>query len=119
MQLLYESLNQDGTADPINLGHLQSFGCTAYVHIPTETRRQGSKFDARSNEGILVGYEERNQYRIWLPDKGKDGRVVRACDVKFDKGPAIYDLTTDRIRDITEDTVDTVEQTPSTEQGCG
>ena len=115
LQQLYESLNEDGTADPIDLGHLRSFGCTAYVHIPTETRRQGSKFDARSNEGILVGYEGRNQYRIWLPDKGKDGRVVRARDVKFDEGPAIYDLTSDRIGDITEDTVDTVEQ--STEQG--
>lgn len=91
MQLLYESLNDDGTADPIDLGHVRSFGCTAYVHIPKEKRRQGAKFEARSNKGILVGYEGRNQYRIWLPEEGKQGRVVRARDVKFDEGPSIYD----------------------------
>lgn len=32
-----------------------------------------------------------NQYQIFLSDEERDGRVVRACDVKFDKDPDIYD----------------------------
>lgn len=92
IQLLFESLNKDRSADPIDLRHLRCFGCTAYVHIPKEIRTTGAKFEPRSNKGILVGYEGRNQYRVWLPEKGKAGRVVRARDVQFDEGPLIYDV---------------------------
>jgi len=62
------------------------------VHIPKEIRTTGAKFEPRSNKGILVGYEGRNQYRVWLPEKGKAGWVVRARDVQFDEGPSIYDV---------------------------
>lgn len=92
LQLLLESRSESGTADAIDLSHLRSFGCTAYVHIPKEKRRQGAKFEPRSNKGVLVGYEGRNQYRIWLLEEGKEGRVVRARDVVFDEGPDICEL---------------------------
>jgi len=73
IQLLFKSLNKDRSADPIDLRHLQCFGCTAYMHIPKEIQTTGTKFEPWSNKGILVEYEERNQYRVWLPEKGKAG----------------------------------------------
>ena len=41
------------TRTPVKLGHLVTFGCPAYVHIPGHQRR---KLDDKAFEGIMVGY---------------------------------------------------------------
>ena len=56
----YEKLNNKKP----NLGHLRVLGARAWVHIPKEKRK---KLDERSWQGIHVGYEGTNQYRIYDP----------------------------------------------------
>lgn len=73
-QLWYESMYADSEAQPTDLGHIRVWGCKAYAHIPEERRVKSAKFNERSEEGMLVGYEGSNIYRIWLPNKEK---VVR------------------------------------------
>ena len=51
-----------------NLSHLRVLGARASVHIPKEKRK---KLDERSWQGIHVGYEGTNQYRIYDPCTGK------------------------------------------------
>ena len=62
-----------------NLRHLKIVGSRAWVHIPKEKRR---KLDERSWQGIFVGYEGKNQYRIYNP---RTGKVHVARDVKIDE----------------------------------
>ena len=46
-----------------NVSNLRVFGCTAYMHVPKETRR---KWDAKSIKCIFVGYcIGRKGYRLW------------------------------------------------------
>ena len=51
-----------------NLSHLKVVGSRAWVHIPKEKR---VKLDVRSWQGIFVGYEGKNQYRVYNPRTGK------------------------------------------------
>lgn len=60
----YESLN--GLRP--DLSHLRVLGARASVHIPKEKRK---KLDERPWQGIHVGYEGSNQYRIYDPCTGK------------------------------------------------
>ena len=46
-----------------DLSHLCIIGTTAYIHIPKELRK---KLDFNAKIGMLVGYEGRNQYRLWI-----------------------------------------------------
>ena len=46
-----------------NVSNFRVFGCTAYLHVPMETRR---KWDAKSIKCIFVGYcIGRKGYRLW------------------------------------------------------
>ena len=47
-----------------NLRHLKIVGSYAWVHIPKEKKR---KLDEKSWQGIFVGYEAKNQHRIYNP----------------------------------------------------
>ena len=47
-----------------NLSHICVLSARAWVHIPKEKRK---KLDKRSWQGIHVGYEDTNQYRIYDP----------------------------------------------------
>ena len=51
-----------------DLSHLKVVGSRAWVHIPKEKR---VKLDIRSWQGIFIGYEGKNQYRIYNPRTGK------------------------------------------------
>ncbi len=62
-----------------NLCHLKIGGSRAWVHIPKKRRR---KLDERSWQGIFVGYEGKNQYRIYNP---RTRMVHVAWDVKIDE----------------------------------
>ncbi|KAL3279896.1 hypothetical protein HHI36_017402, partial [Cryptolaemus montrouzieri] len=42
------------------------------------------KFDRKATEGVLVGYDNDDGYRIWCKDLRK---VIRSCDVAFDEKP--------------------------------
>ena len=76
----YERMNN---AKPF-LGHMRTVGARTWVHIPKEKRK---KLDDRSWQGIFVGYDGNNQYRIYDPLTGK----VHVCrDITVDEGN-IYD----------------------------
>ncbi len=51
-----------------------------------------TKFEPWSNKKILVKYEERNQYRVWLSEKKKIDWVIRARDVQFNEDSLIYNV---------------------------
>lgn len=59
-----------------NVSKLRTFGCTAYVHIPKETRR---KLEVKAWKGVFVGYSP-SGYRVWNPKKRV---IVVAHDVDF------------------------------------
>jgi transposase InsO family protein len=63
-----------------DLRHLRTFGCLTHLHIQ---KNQRNKLEARSERGVLVGYDESTKgYRIWLPHK----RIVTVSrDVSFDE----------------------------------
>lgn len=57
--------------------HLRQIGCKAYVL----NKRSKSKWDARSEEYILVGYsDESKAYRLW---KAGTKSIIKSRDVKF------------------------------------
>ena len=64
-----------------NLRHLRTFGCLSYVHISVE--RKTTELESRSDQGILVGYDEFTKgYQIYFPHKRA---VAVSCVVIFDK----------------------------------
>ena len=66
------------------LGHLQIIGARTWVHIPKEKQK---KLDDRSWQGVLVGYERNNQYRVYDPLTEK----VHICrDIAIDEN-STYD----------------------------
>lgn len=56
------------TGQKPGISHLRTFGCLVHVHIPKKNR---SKLDKVSWQGIFVGYHPTNQYRIYNPDRRK------------------------------------------------
>ena len=87
----YERMNN---AKPF-LGHMRTVGARTWVHIPKEKRK---KLDDRPWQGILVGYEGNNQYRIYDPLTGK----VHVCrDITVDEGN-IYDSKDKKAWDLAE-----------------
>lgn len=49
-----------------HIGSLKYFGQKAYIHIPSEARIPGSKFQSRAQQAVLVGYSEKpGWYRFW------------------------------------------------------
>jgi hypothetical protein len=68
------------TGRPTDLGHLRTFGCVAFVHIPTAKR---GKLDKTSFKGVFVGYSQTaRQYRILDPS---DMTIKRCSSVEFDE----------------------------------
>ena len=63
-----------------DLSHLRVLGCKVFVTIPPERRRD--KLSAQSWEGVLVGYDGVNNYRVYSPLMK---RVKTYCDVEFCK----------------------------------
>jgi len=63
LQIQYKSLNEDGTAGPIDLSRIRSFGCTTYTHIPKEKRRQ-----VQSSNTEQQGYTGRVRGEKSIPD---------------------------------------------------
>ena len=60
-----------------DLSHLRSSGATTFVHIPKGKRK---KLDSKFRKCIPVGYEGRNQYRLYDPIKGE---VIISRDIVF------------------------------------
>lgn len=67
-----------------HLGHLRTFGCQLWVHMPKEKHK---KLDNRSYEGIYIDYEGSNQYQVYNPESG---RCHKRCTFSWrydDSGP--------------------------------
>jgi hypothetical protein len=76
------------------MGHLRVLGCKTYVLIPQELRQRSYKLEPRAEIGILVGYEGKHIYRVWIPGKkGFAGRIVRTSNARFDENGLITDVT--------------------------
>jgi len=69
-----------------DLGRLRIIGCDAWHHVPKETPGQ-KKLSARAIKYRLLGYEGRNQYRLWNPVARK---VIVSRDVTFDESSALH-----------------------------
>jgi len=62
-----------------NVSYFKTFGCRCFVMLDGE---QLGKFDARSREGIFVGYCENSRaYRIYFKNSKK---IVDSINVRFD-----------------------------------
>jgi len=62
------------------------------MHISKKIQTTETKFEPWSNKKILVKYEKRNQYRVWLSEKKKTDWVIRTRNVQFDEDSLIYDI---------------------------
>jgi hypothetical protein len=73
--------------EPPSVGHLRVWGCLAYVHVD---QKSWTKLDAKSIEGILVGYDANTKgYQIYIPGR----RSVRiSIDTRFDE--SLFPYTT-------------------------
>ncbi len=78
------------------LGHLRILGCRVWVDILKEKRK---KLDDRSYQGIHVGYEGTNQYRVY---DSQSGRVFVTRDLHFDDAPR-YDKKDLKPQDFADD----------------
>ena len=76
----YERANREKP----NLWHLRVIGSRAWVHVPEKQRK---KLNDRAWQGIFVGYEGRNLYRIYHPLTRK---IHKTRDVDIDEG-LLYD----------------------------
>ena len=74
----------------LNLSHFRIIGSTAYVYIPKEKHM---KLDTHSPKGIMIGYSDTNQYKVWDLIRND---VIVSGDVVFIEGkpvnqtPAVY-----------------------------
>ncbi|KAL0322519.1 UNVERIFIED_CONTAM: hypothetical protein Sangu_1871200 [Sesamum angustifolium] len=51
------------TDNPVDFDHLRIFGCSAYVHVPSDER---SKLDPKSKQYIFLGYKKGVKgYKFW------------------------------------------------------
>lgn len=65
------------------LAHLKVFGCRAYPLLRGNDKPpKSAKLRARAAIGYLIGYENQNTYRIWIPSREK---VIGCRDVTFDE----------------------------------
>jgi hypothetical protein len=62
-----------------DLSHLKIIGFRAWVQIPKKKRK---KLNDRSWQGIFIGYENNNQFRLY---DFKTGRIQMARDVIVDE----------------------------------
>jgi hypothetical protein len=71
-----------------NLGHLRIVGCDAWHHVSKELHGQ-KKLSERAIECRLLGYEGRNQYRLWNP-MARKVIVTRDVTVTFDESSSLH-----------------------------
>ena len=64
--------------------HLRVLGCKAYMHIQEERRTKSEKLAERAEEGILVGYEGDNIYKVYVPSR-RGNKVIRSSTVTFNE----------------------------------
>lgn len=63
------------------VGHLRTFGCVAYSHIPEQKR---NKLDEKSEKTIFIGYSDRSKaYKLYNPITKK---TIVSRDVVFEEG---------------------------------
>jgi len=68
-------------------GHLCTFGCLVYCHIPSEKRM---KLEPCVGKGIFVGYNDTSKScRVYIPMLRK---AMMRRDVKFDEDGLSYSL---------------------------
>ena len=67
----------------LSLEHLRTFGCDAYLHIPSV--HQENKHDARANVGIFVGYTASREDQIHSYQVFLNGRIHDSVDVQFNE----------------------------------
>ncbi len=80
LENLSEAVGQQSRPE---LAHLKVFGCRAYPLLHGNDKPpKSAKLRARAAIGHLVGYENQNTYRIWIPSLEK---VIGCRDVTFDE----------------------------------
>ena len=80
------------------MGHLRTFGCTAYVHVTEE------KTGPRAIKGVFVGYPMGTKgYRVWIED---EGRCITSRNVVFNE-EELYKYTIAKEKQSTEVTKET------------
>jgi hypothetical protein len=78
--LAYKTLEDMWTGTKPSLKHIRTFGCDAYVHIPSEIRQQ---LDSKSKKCKLLGYSENTKgYRRYDPTSNK---IIISRDVIFNE----------------------------------
>jgi len=79
--------------------HLRALGSTVYSLIAEEDRVKSARFALQAKKGILIGYNSKTIYYIWLLDKQK---IERLKDIKIYKG----DISSKTTTTFTEESVD-------------
>ncbi|KAF7151181.1 hypothetical protein RHSIM_Rhsim02G0176400 [Rhododendron simsii] len=81
-----------------NISHFRAFGCTCFVH--NNDNDDLGKFDARSDEGIFVGYSTSSKaYRVFNKRKLVVEESVHVAFDETDHGPSKYFPRIDSIDD--------------------
>ena len=100
LQYLLELTTEDDDVDADftqSVAHLRVLGCKTYVIIQKEVRVVSQKLAPRAQVGILVGYEGKHIYQVYLPYKHGRGKVVRSSYVRFDEGGVVTEEEVDHI----------------------
>jgi len=79
--------------------HLRTLGSTVYSLIAEEDCLKSARFAPRAKKGVLIGYNGKTIYRVWLLDEQK---IERLKDVEIYKGDISLKTTTT----FTEELVD-------------
>ena len=85
--LLYKKLK----GKPPLVHYLRALGSTVYSLIAKEDRVKLARFAPQVKKGVLISYNSKTIYRVWLPDKQK---IERLKDVKIYKGDISSKTTT-------------------------
>ena len=73
------TLEEAFTSEKPEIGHLSTFGCPTYVHVPWERKM---KLDPSGRKGVFVGYSESAKaYRIYIPGQRK---IELSRDITFE-----------------------------------
>ncbi|ODM86778.1 Retrovirus-related Pol polyprotein from transposon TNT 1-94 [Orchesella cincta] len=88
-----------------HLGHIKTFGCTAYKHVP---KQQRGTWDAKSTKCILVGYDSNsNNYRLYDSERGN---ITIGRNVTFEEEAVEYFLSVSTLTATAKKKMKTAEQ---------
>ena len=65
-----------------SIGHLRVFSCTAYRHIPSQTR---TKLDPKGQRCQMIGYKEESGSRVYRVNNENTKQVLITRDLIFDE----------------------------------